>query len=50
LYFSAATTDEERLNLQEVGLFHLGEFVNVFRHGMYNNIKEIITIFLSYFA
>lgn len=30
---SAATTDEERQNLQEVGLFHLGEFVNVFRHG-----------------
>ncbi|XP_013398068.1 DNA damage-binding protein 1 isoform X2 [Lingula anatina] len=30
---SAATTDEERQHLQEVGLFHLGEFVNVFRHG-----------------
>lgn len=30
---SAATTDEERQNLQESGLFHLGEFVNVFRHG-----------------
>ncbi|WAR03144.1 DDB1-like protein [Mya arenaria] len=30
---SAATTDEERQNLQETGLFHLGEFVNVFRHG-----------------
>ena len=30
---SAATTDEERLHLQEVGLYHLGEFVNVFRHG-----------------
>lgn len=30
---SAATTDEERQNLQEVGMFHLGEFVNVFRHG-----------------
>jgi hypothetical protein len=31
--YSAATTDEERQNLQETGLFHLGEFVNVFRHG-----------------
>ena len=32
-YSSAATTDEERQRLQEVGLYHLGEFVNVFRHG-----------------
>ncbi|XP_076310101.1 LOW QUALITY PROTEIN: DNA damage-binding protein pic [Tachypleus tridentatus] len=30
---SAATNDEERQHLQEVGQFHLGEFVNVFRHG-----------------
>ncbi|CAB1455273.1 unnamed protein product [Pleuronectes platessa] len=30
---SAATTDEERQHLQEVGVFHLGEFVNVFCHG-----------------
>ena len=30
---SAAATDEERLHLQEAGLFHLGEYVNVFRHG-----------------
>jgi len=30
---SAATTDEERLHLQEVGMYHLGEFVNVLRHG-----------------
>jgi len=30
---SAAATDEERQHLQEIGLFHLGEFVNVFRHG-----------------
>ncbi|XP_064600976.1 DNA damage-binding protein 1-like [Liolophura sinensis] len=30
---SAATTDEERQHLEEVGLFHLGEFVNVFRKG-----------------
>lgn len=37
MYFSptvsAATTDEERQHLQEVGVFHLGEFVNVFCHG-----------------
>lgn len=30
---SAATTEEERQHLQEVGVYHLGEFVNVFRHG-----------------
>jgi DNA damage-binding protein 1 len=30
---SAAATDEERQHLQEVGQFHLGEFINVFRHG-----------------
>ncbi|XP_077517373.1 DNA damage-binding protein pic [Amblyomma americanum] len=30
---SAATTDEERQHLQEVGQFHLGEYINVFRHG-----------------
>ncbi|KAJ8344225.1 hypothetical protein SKAU_G00315540 [Synaphobranchus kaupii] len=30
---SAATTDEERQHLQKVGVFHLGEFVNVFSHG-----------------
>jgi len=35
---SAATTDEERLHLQEVGLYHLGEFVNVFRHGSFVNV------------
>ena len=30
---SAATTDEERQHLKEVGFYHLGEFVNCFRHG-----------------
>ena len=30
---SAATADEDRHHLQEVGRYHLGEFVNVFRHG-----------------
>ncbi|PIK43597.1 putative DNA damage-binding protein 1 [Apostichopus japonicus] len=29
----AATTDDDRRNLAQVGQFHLGEFVNVFRHG-----------------
>lgn len=33
LNFSAAATDEERIHLQEVGLFHLGEYVNVFKKG-----------------
>jgi len=30
---SEATTDEERLRLEPAGCFHLGEFVNRFRHG-----------------
>jgi len=30
---SAAATDEERLHLQEVGLFHVGEYVNCFKKG-----------------
>lgn len=30
---STATADEDRMQLQEVGMFHLGEYVNVFRHG-----------------
>jgi len=33
LCFSAATTEEERQQLTEVGRFHLGDMVNVFRHG-----------------
>lgn len=33
LKFSAATTEEERQQLTEVGRFHLGDMVNVFRHG-----------------
>src|SRR5688500_12219226 len=33
LHCSAAATDDERLHMQDVGLFHLGEYVNVFRHG-----------------
>uniref|UniRef100_A0A914W0R3 DNA damage-binding protein 1 n=1 Tax=Plectus sambesii TaxID=2011161 RepID=A0A914W0R3_9BILA len=30
---SAATTDEDRMRLQGVGAYHLGEMVNVFRRG-----------------
>jgi len=30
---SAATSDEERNTLNEVGRYHVGEFINVFRHG-----------------
>ncbi|KAG8190009.1 hypothetical protein JTE90_000108 [Oedothorax gibbosus] len=30
---SSATTDEDRSHLQEVAYFHLGEMINVFRHG-----------------
>ncbi|RZF44983.1 hypothetical protein LSTR_LSTR001944 [Laodelphax striatellus] len=30
---SAATTDEERQQMLEAGQFHLGDMVNVFRHG-----------------
>ncbi|NXX18299.1 DDB1 protein, partial [Podargus strigoides] len=42
---SAATTDEERQHLQEVGLSHLGEFVNVFCHGslVMQNLGETST-------
>lgn len=31
--FSAATTDEERQQMPEVAQFHLGDMINVFRHG-----------------
>ncbi|KAF5284802.1 hypothetical protein FQA39_LY04527 [Lamprigera yunnana] len=30
---SAATTDKERLQMQEVGQFHVGDMINVIRHG-----------------
>ena len=30
---STATADEDRMQLQEVGMFHIGDYVNVFRHG-----------------
>ena len=31
---SGSAADDDRSYLQEAGQFHLGEFVNVFRHGM----------------
>jgi DNA damage-binding protein 1 len=39
---SAATTDEERQQMPEVAQFHLGDMVNVFRHGslVMQNIGE----------
>lgn len=45
LKFSAATTDEERQQMQEVGQFHLGDMVNVFRHGslVMQNLGETST-------
>jgi DNA damage-binding protein 1 len=32
---SGSTTDDERATLQDMGKYHLGESVNVFRHGMF---------------
>lgn len=42
---SAATTDEERQQMPEVALFHLGDLVNVFRHGslVMQNVGERTT-------
>ena len=31
---SGATTEEDRRQLHDVGKYHLGESINVFRHGM----------------
>lgn len=43
--FSAATTDEERQQMPEVAQFHLGDMVNVFRHGslVMQNVGERTT-------
>ena len=32
---SGATNDEDRQHLQQAGRYHLGDSVNVFRHGMF---------------
>lgn len=40
---SAATSDEDRHHLQQTGKYHLGDFVNVFRHGslvMHHTIEQ----------
>lgn len=44
-FFSAATTDEERQQMPEVAHFHLGDMVNVFRHGslVMQNVGEKTT-------
>lgn len=31
--YSAATTDEERQQMNEMGQFHVGDLINVFRRG-----------------
>ncbi|KAB7501017.1 DNA damage-binding protein 1 [Armadillidium nasatum] len=36
---SAATSDEERQQMQEVGRYHLGDYVGVFRHGSLVNAR-----------
>ncbi|KAK9886320.1 hypothetical protein WA026_015830 [Henosepilachna vigintioctopunctata] len=42
---SAATNDEERQQMQEIGHFHVGEMINVFRHGslVMQNLGETST-------
>jgi len=40
---SDAATDEERRRLEVVGEFHLGEFVNRFRHGTCQLPPEVIS-------
>lgn len=49
---SGSAADDDRSYLQEAGQFHLGEFVNVFRHGAFTLIlvgtKE--TKWLAFFA
>ena len=32
---SGSTTEDERATLQDIGKYHLGESVNVFRYGMF---------------
>lgn len=42
---SAAASDEDRTHMQEVGMVHLGDMVNVFRHGslVMHNVGETST-------
>lgn len=41
----AATTDEERQQMQEIGHYHVGDMINVFRHGslVMQNLGETTT-------
>ena len=39
---SGATNDEDRQHLQQVGRYHLGDSVNVFRHGKNVHFKETL--------
>ena len=32
-FYSAASTDEDRQQMTEVGQIHVGDMINVFRHG-----------------
>lgn len=45
VFHSAATTDEERQQMPEVAQYHLGDMVNVFRHGslVMQNVGERTT-------
>lgn len=40
---SGSAADDDRSYLQDAGQFHLGEFVNVFRHGKYKALLEFVS-------
>ena len=43
----SGSADDDRSYLQDAGQFHLGEFVNVFRHGKYTPIwNSCVPLFL----
>ena len=45
---SGSAADDDRSYLQDAGQFHLGEFVNVFRHGKYKLIwNSCLPLFLA---
>ena len=44
---SGSAADDDRSYLQEAGEFHLGEFVNVFRHGKCGVWKIVLSYCLS---
>ena len=46
---SGSAADDDRSYLQEAGQYHLGEFVNVFRHGMFTvRLVSMVYIVISY--